>query len=500
MPLGRVATLTGFELVRVTIAVSFFLEFGTGLGQLADMKRKAIEKVNPKAVAIYEEPVVSKGKTYVSYRISYYHEGKRCRERAATLEEAKKRADELAKDMPSDTKPFTKDQVRTLNNAVDTLAPLNIRISDAAAAVVEAQKILNGRGTIQEAARMYAKTSARDELIPITFGDLYKEFMLKLASEGTAKTREYEHSYRYWQDCSQRLGAAAEVFKKTQVADITTRDLEDFLDKLPIRRRTSKGVVFIGEHRKVVGRTRNNYRGALCTIFSYARKQRYLTRNVETEAECITEAGEKAQRKDGDLRKRIYTAEEMQTILDNLPTKWIPLVVLGAFAGIRTAEIRRLEWQDVDWAAGHIELEKRKTKVGRRRLLMMSEQLQAWLKPIAKEEGWIIPHHAQDSTTGIEFGKWRNRIPVRKPANGCRDAYASYRYCELDDTSKVAHAMGTSGQMLSDNYLGLVDKLQLAAWKKVLPKKGYPASSDKNAERLKELEKAGGQEKKFVKK
>lgn len=130
----------------------------------------------------------------------------------------------------------------------------------------------------------------------------------------------------------------------------------------------------------------------------------------------------------------------------------------------------------------------------------MSEQLQAWLKPIAKEEGWIIPHHAQDSTTGIEFGKWRNRIPVRKPANGCRDAYASYRYCELDDTSKVAHAMGTSGQMLSDNYLGLVDKLQLAAWKKVLPKKGYPASSDKNAERLKELEKAGGQEKKFVKK
>ena len=467
-------------------------------------EKKAVEVVEGKGVSvpIYEAFVKRRGKNgeelppYEYYLVSYYQAEKRILERAKSLAVARKRAqaiiDERAGGMLGDS-ILSAQSIKQVHHAYETLKPLNIKLSEAASRLAEAERILNGKGTVQEAARMYAKRTARDELIPITFGELYKEFMATLATEGTAKTREYNWSYRYWQDCSQRLGAAAEVFKNKQVSDITARDLEAFLDKCPIRRRTAKGVVFNGKFRRIEGRTRNNYKGAFCTIFSYARNKKYIPWEGQTEAERISTVGEKAPRKGTDLKNRVYTAEEMQTILENLPTKWIPLVLLGAFAGIRTAEIRRLEWRDVNWQSGNIELERDRTKMGRRRYLQMSKQIQAWLKPIAKKEGWIIPHHAQDSTTGIEFGKWRNRIPVRKLWNGCRDSYASYRLCEIQDAGRVALEMGTGTRMLDSNYGSLVDSIQLAAWKKVLPKNGYPASSDKNAERLKAQEKASAE-------
>ncbi len=425
-------------------------------------------------ISIYRAATEVKGTKYLSFMLSYYDEnGKRIRERAKTEELARQRAREIisaGKEPEGQRHTFKPGQVRTVLDAVETLAPMNISISEAAHTLAEVNKILGGKGTIQEAARMFAKKSKREELVQITFGELFKEFMETLATKGTAKNREYKHSFRYWQDCSQRLGAAADFFKTTQVADITTRDLESFLNKIPVRRSTAEGVTYTGKHTTAAGRTRNNYKGAFCTIFSYARKMGYLPRGVDTEAEYILKAGDKRKKKAGDLKQKIYAADEMQSILDNLPSKWIPMVALGAYAGIRTAEIHRLRWEDVNWKAGHIEIEKDKTKVGRRRIIKMSEQLIAWLKPIAEDEGYIVPHYAHDSTLCMEFAKVRNLIPVRKPRNGCRDSYATYRLRELKDEPEVAWEMGTSPRKLRDNYLGLVDDDELAAWKKVLPK------------------------------
>jgi len=444
-----------------------------------------VERVSARGIVISIHKIFDKkkdgenGAGYSYWRLTY-QKGKRIRERAKTLELARARAKALIKELaglaPDEPSPFSGEQVRTVRAAVETLAPLNIKISDAAHTLAEVHQILGGRGTIQEAARLFVKKAKREDLVNITFGELYKEFMATLATKGDAKHREYEHSFRYWQDCSQRLGAAADFFKTMQVADITTRDLEAFLNKIPVRRRTANGVIYTGKYTTARGRTRNNYKGAFCTLFSFARKMRYLPRGVDTEAENILKAGEKRTKKAGELKQKIYTAEEMQTILDSLPPKWLPLVALGAFAGIRTAEIHRLRWEDINWKAGHIEIEKDKTKVGRRRIIKFSEQLIAWLKPVAKDEGWIVPHYAHDSTLSMEFAKVRNLIPVRKPRNGCRDSYATYRLQELKDEAEVSLEMGTSPRKLHDNYLSLVDDDELAAWQKVLPK---PKPTDK---------------------
>jgi integrase len=299
--------------------------------------------------------------------------------------------------------------------------------------------------------------------------------MRTLATDGKdAKSREYHRSFRYWQDCSQRLGAAAEVFKTRPIAGISSRDLENFLNEFPERHNTKEGVRFTGKVRKVTGRTRNNYRTAFCTLFSYARKMRYLPRNVETEAENMIVSADNISSKEraAALDFRIYTPLEMQKILDNIPDSWIPFVALGTFAGVRAAEIHRMNWQDINFEDKIVSIDKFRAKVGRRRVVPMSPQLRAWLKPHAKNKGWVCPHYSHDSTLNIAFTSARSKINVQFVHNGHRHSYASYRLTETGDPARVAWEMNTSERKLKDNYLSLVNEKQLALWKKVLPKPG----------------------------
>ncbi|MFZ4779680.1 MAG: tyrosine-type recombinase/integrase [Terrimicrobiaceae bacterium] len=430
-------------------------------------------------IPIYYSPLTVGGKKYKSYQIAYYRGGKRVRERRGTLPKMTVRAKEVAEELGGENPPdshLTANQVKAVNTAAEILAPLDIPITEAARLVVEAEKILGGRGTIIEAARALVEKSKANELMPITFGDLYAKFMSTLATEGKdAKSRTYLRSFRYWQDCSQRLGAAADFFKNRLITEVSTRDLESFLDEFPLRRNTKGGVIFTGKFRKITGRTRNNYRTAFCTLFSYARKRRYLPRNVETEAENMLGSKDNISNKQRaeSLNRRIYTPLEMQRILDNIPDRWIPFVALGAFAGIRAAEIHRLTWKDIKFEDKHVEIDRFRAKVGRRRLVPISPQLRAWLKPHAKDDGCVCPHYSHDSTLNIAFTSARSKIDVPFVHNGHRHSYASYRLTETDkNTSLVAWEMNTSERKLKDNYVSLVNNSQVALWKKVLPKSG----------------------------
>ncbi len=58
--------------------------------------------------------------------------------------------------------------------------------------------------------------------------------------------------------------------------------------------------------------------------------------------------------------------------------EFVPFLAIGAFAGLRTAEIHRLDWGHVDFGEGYIEVTARNAKVrGRRRLVPMTENLKA---------------------------------------------------------------------------------------------------------------------------
>jgi len=55
------------------------------------------------------------------------------------------------------------------------------------------------------------------------------------------------------------------------------------------------------------------------------------------------------------------------------------LLVLGAFAGLRTAEILTQKWSDISFDRGFIRMTAAKGNTAQKRLVPISENLRAWL-------------------------------------------------------------------------------------------------------------------------
>src|SRR5439155_11175004 len=127
--------------------------------------------------------------------------------------------------------------------------------------------------------------------------------------------------------------------------------------------------------------TKNSLRRILVTTFKWARQQGYLDQERKTAAErAITFHG-------SECAPAIFTPAELGKILAVCPDKLLPHIVIGAFSGIRSAEIERLDWRDILWDRGYIEIKAAKAKTKARRLVPLLPNLRAWLEPVRKAEG-----------------------------------------------------------------------------------------------------------------
>lgn len=424
-------------------------------------KRGPLEIVEAKGVSI---PIYDAGGGKVL--LAYYADGERKMVKRKDLASGRQRAKELINDLAAGTAhivSLTPKQAAVVNTAVDILQPHDIGLAEAARQVAAANQILGGIGTIEEAARLLVAERQRQQVPSMPFGKVVENFLNEI--------KPPSRSYRHWQDCSARLGLAAERFYTMPISEIKTIDLENHLNTIQRRVVTKTGLKTLpGPGQKTKGRNRNNYRSALRTLFSYARNLGYLPRNIPTEADYLREAPDK----DTDIE--IYEPGEMQTIMDGLPDKWIPFAAICAFAGCRVAEVHRLDWRDIDLEERHITVESSKSKTGKRRVVPISDTLYAFLKPYAKESGWVCPHYSHDSTLSQEFAQaWdKAGIKVEKIDNGFRHSYASYRIEEVKSLPQVAWEMNTSERKLRDNYLELVSAKKLLLWKAIKPSATLP--------------------------
>src|SRR5205814_9539995 len=100
---------------------------------------------------------------------------------------------------------------------------------------------------------------------------------------------------------------------------------------------------FVHGMKKASGRTKNNYLQALNVLFEFARKQGYVPRDCSVMDEVEMSAEE-------DFDIEIFTPQEFKLLLAHCPDSLAPVLVLGAFAGLRTAEIERLDWREINLA------------------------------------------------------------------------------------------------------------------------------------------------------
>ena len=145
------------------------------------------------------------------------------------------------------------------------------------------------------------------------------------------------------------------------------------------------------------------------------------------------------------------------------PETIIPLV-LGAYAGLRRAEITRLSYEDIDMRQGIIALSAKITKTNRRRIIVISDTLMAWL------EDFLRPtQDFDDHCYKYKVQRCVKHVGAFWPSNGLRHSYVSYRVQHDKDANAVALECGHNVEILMKHYKCLCTPESAEHWFNILP-------------------------------
>jgi integrase len=270
-----------------------------------------------------------------------------------------------------------------------------------------------------------------------------KTTVAQLADEVLEAKRRDGMSDAYLSDLKIRLARFCRDFGNRPIAGITVEEIDNWLRSL-----------------EGSPKSRANYRANIGVLFSYATKRRMLESNPILHT---------AKPKLPDNPPEIFTVDELRALLDaanRVVPDVVPMLAIGAFAGLRDAEIKRLDWSEVDLVRGHIEVKAKKAKSARRRLVEMQPNLREWLRPYAEMTGAVVPEGARGKLDRVRkaasLASW--------PQNGLRHSFASYRLAACHDAPRVAGELGhTSPQMLYSTYRELVLPEEAERYWKLVP-------------------------------
>ena len=145
----------------------------------------------------------------------------------------------------------------------------------------------------------------------------------------------------------------------------------------------------------------------------------------------------------------------------------MPFLAIGAFAGLRSAEIERLDWSEVHLKDRFIEVTAAKAKTASRRIVPMTENLAKWLAPHAEKEGRMVPFDnvnkqiswlVEDTNTGLKkAAKEEGKNPEKFKAaagkkNALRHSFISYRVADIQNVNQVALEAGNSAAIIFKHY------------------------------------------------
>jgi integrase len=302
--------------------------------------------------------------------------------------------------------------------------------------IIHARKTLAEYGeTISDAVKFRVDHLERIRRCKITVTQLSQEVFEAKRKDGVSE--KYLVNMRYY------FKKFVHDFGNRIIAGITVEEIDSWLRSLP------------GSPQ-----TRINYRTVLGVLFNYAVKLRMLDSNPV----AFT-----AKPKRVDRPPEIFTVDELRTLLEaaqRTEPGVLPMLAIGAFAGLREAEIQRLDWSEIDLARGHIEVTAAKAKSARRRIVPIQPNLAGWLRPYRGRKSLVVPKgyrkslkHAREASGLL---KW--------PSNGLRHSFASYRLAAIHDAPRVSAELGhTSPQLLFTTYREVVRPEEAERYWKIAP-------------------------------
>ncbi|MFN0076597.1 MAG: tyrosine-type recombinase/integrase [Prosthecobacter sp.] len=204
--------------------------------------------------------------------------------------------------------------------------------------------------------------------------------------------------------------------------------------------------------------TRNNWLKRVKELFAFAKRRGYLPKNEATVAEALKRG------KQADTDVGIFTPEQMAQLMSAATAELIPVLAIGGFAGLRGAEIARLNWSAVDLGRKIIELRAGQAKTASRRIVPISDNLAGWLAKIDMH-GPVVP----DAGVFLQARRLAKSLGLPWPHNALRHSYISYRIAVVQSAAQVALEAGNSPTIIFKHYRELVTKDEADKWFGILP-------------------------------
>jgi len=209
------------------------------------------------------------------------------------------------------------------------------------------------------------------------------------------------------------------------------------------------------------GRSRNNHLNTVKLLFNQAGMRAHRARQAildipEIEVEEAT--------------NELWHPDEFRRLLHKAPLHVLPVLVLGGFAKVRSAEIMRMQASNLKLKESRILLRVGQTKTKKWRIIPLPPCAVAWLRACAlPADGAIWP-----------WGSYKFNEALRAVAKSCglkwrpnalRNSAATYDQICNPDVARVAREAGNSATVLENEYFALegVTKKQAEAWFDIWP-------------------------------
>jgi integrase len=270
-----------------------------------------------------------------------------------------------------------------------------------------------------------------------------KTTVKELTTELIDSKRKDGRSEIYLRDLRNILGIFCRDFGLQPVGAVSSRELANWL-------------------RNVNGSptTRANFRQNISVLFGYAVDEGMIDSNPVARVK---------KPKLVDKAPEIFSVDEIIALLNaanESASDVVPMLAIGAFAGLRESEIKRLDWREVNLQRGYIEVKAEKAKTAKRRIVRIQPNLTQWLAAYSAMSGTVVPANSRKKLEAVR----KTAGLKRWSKNGLRHSFSSYRLAATNNAAEVAAELGHStSQMLYSTYRELVAPEEAERYWKIVP-------------------------------
>lgn len=330
---------------------------------------------------------------------------------------------------------------------------------------------LREKGISLREAVLFALPRLRPEGGDKTFSEVIQEIRTEKAemlAEGTMR----ENSEKAFRLRSKKI---EDAFGASLIRDLTLDEVKDWIQSLDLAPRTKK-----------------NELNCLAEILIHAVTRKYVAENV---LDGLTKKDRaRLYGRDEEHEPEILTQKEAERLIlaarEHPNLEMLAAVTLGLFCGIRTEEIKKLEWKDIHLDEGFVKVSKEIAKKRSIRNVTLPENAKRWLSICPNRSGSVtrsnffcdfdrrfnkLLRHAGFTHRAIKDEKEIEVVVWKK--NAMRHSFGSYHFALHGDSIKTSNELGhkQGDNVLFTHYRALATKAQAEQYFGIVP----PTSSNK---------------------